>query len=160
MRVLFRSIERGHTRIGDDRFGHAVLRGASGGCASGGDEGEKTKRAGRLRHLPAGDARGACQGVPSVFAHVSRPHCFRLPGWKKRAGLLGSAGPLDAPGGGETAAGRIEPSDPTHSEGYSAAATADPAATGSSRRSEENTSELQSLMRISYAVFCLKKKTI
>src|SRR3546814_2203190 len=30
-------------------------------------------------------------------------------------------------------------------------------ATGS--RSEEHTSELQSLMRISYAVFCLKKKT-
>src|SRR3546814_6862619 len=26
------------------------------------------------------------------------------------------------------------------------------------RRSEEHTSELQSLMRISYAVFCLKKK--
>src|SRR3546814_2086055 len=29
----------------------------------------------------------------------------------------------------------------------------------SSVRSEEHTSELQSLMRISYAVFCLKKKT-
>src|SRR3546814_10043331 len=29
-----------------------------------------------------------------------------------------------------------------------------------SMRSEEHTSELQSLMRISYAVFCLKKKTI
>src|SRR3546814_9678202 len=28
-----------------------------------------------------------------------------------------------------------------------------------SERSEEHTSELQSLMRISYAVFCLKKKT-
>src|SRR3546814_7169246 len=28
----------------------------------------------------------------------------------------------------------------------------------SSSRSEEHTSELQSLMRISYAVFCLKKK--
>src|SRR3546814_3944463 len=28
------------------------------------------------------------------------------------------------------------------------------------RRSEEHTSELQSLMRISYAVFCLKKKLI
>src|SRR3546814_1869196 len=28
-----------------------------------------------------------------------------------------------------------------------------------SHRSEEHTSELQSLMRISYAVFCLKKKT-
>src|SRR3546814_3039932 len=33
------------------------------------------------------------------------------------------------------------------------AAAADPT------RSEEHTSELQSLMRISYAVFCLKKKT-
>src|SRR3546814_8707931 len=29
---------------------------------------------------------------------------------------------------------------------------------GNSDRSEEHTSELQSLMRISYAVFCLKKK--
>src|SRR3546814_4992822 len=29
----------------------------------------------------------------------------------------------------------------------------------SSERSEEHTSELQSLMRISYAVFCLKKQT-
>src|SRR3546814_1963667 len=32
-------------------------------------------------------------------------------------------------------------------------------APGDARRSEEHTSELQSLMRISYAVFCLKKKT-
>src|SRR3546814_5597753 len=31
-------------------------------------------------------------------------------------------------------------------------------AQGAGRRSEEHTSELQSLMRISYAVFCLKKK--
>src|SRR3546814_8740802 len=30
---------------------------------------------------------------------------------------------------------------------------------GRRQRSEEHTSELQSLMRISYAVFCLKKKT-
>src|SRR3546814_10851401 len=30
---------------------------------------------------------------------------------------------------------------------------------GQTPRSEEHTSELQSLMRISYAVFCLKKKT-
>src|SRR3546814_6042472 len=30
---------------------------------------------------------------------------------------------------------------------------------GGAKRSEEHTSELQSLMRISYAVFCLKKKT-
>src|SRR3546814_5188921 len=32
-------------------------------------------------------------------------------------------------------------------------------AVGALERSEEHTSELQSLMRISYAVFCLKKKT-
>src|SRR3546814_4350667 len=32
------------------------------------------------------------------------------------------------------------------------------AAPGLGERSEEHTSELQSLMRISYAVFCLKKK--
>src|SRR3546814_5507922 len=31
---------------------------------------------------------------------------------------------------------------------------------GAVNRSEEHTSELQSLMRISYAVFCLKKKKI
>src|SRR3546814_5989099 len=31
--------------------------------------------------------------------------------------------------------------------------------TAAAGRSEEHTSELQSLMRISYAVFCLKKKT-
>src|SRR3546814_3829614 len=33
-----------------------------------------------------------------------------------------------------------------------------PVAEGVTLRSEEHTSELQSLMRISYAVFCLKKK--
>src|SRR3546814_3594041 len=35
---------------------------------------------------------------------------------------------------------------------------AQPRAQGLAQRSEEHTSELQSLMRISYAVFCLKKK--
>src|SRR3546814_4408130 len=35
-----------------------------------------------------------------------------------------------------------------------------PVAADKSGRSEEHTSELQSLMRISYAVFCLKKKKI
>src|SRR3546814_7087750 len=34
-----------------------------------------------------------------------------------------------------------------------------PTAPWDTLRSEEHTSELQSLMRISYAVFCLKKKT-
>src|SRR3546814_4166544 len=36
--------------------------------------------------------------------------------------------------------------------------TASAVVTDQMRRSEEHTSELQSLMRISYAVFCLKKK--
>src|SRR3546814_4733165 len=36
--------------------------------------------------------------------------------------------------------------------------TGAPMPTRRTRRSEEHTSELQSLMRISYAVFCLKKK--
>src|SRR3546814_1464910 len=35
----------------------------------------------------------------------------------------------------------------------------EPPGLGHGIRSEEHTSELQSLMRISYAVFCLKKKT-
>src|SRR3546814_7902964 len=41
----------------------------------------------------------------------------------------------------------------------SAAINLDEAALEKQPRSEEHTSELQSLMRISYAVFCLKKKT-
>src|SRR3546814_3792121 len=36
--------------------------------------------------------------------------------------------------------------------------TTSPRSSSSTTRSEEHTSELQSLMRISYAVFCLKKK--
>src|SRR3546814_7610700 len=36
--------------------------------------------------------------------------------------------------------------------------TLTPTTTGEMARSEEHTSELQSLMRISYAVFCLKKQ--
>src|SRR3546814_6548217 len=40
------------------------------------------------------------------------------------------------------------------------ARTCQPAAVLQGPRSEEHTSELQSLMRISYAVFCLKKKKI
>src|SRR3546814_6705684 len=41
-----------------------------------------------------------------------------------------------------------------------ASATAPKPAGQAPARSEEHTSELQSLMRISYAVFCLKKKKI
>src|SRR3546814_2571810 len=44
--------------------------------------------------------------------------------------------------------------------GATAAAGGLAGVTPADRRSEEHTSELQSLMRISYAVFCLKKKKL
>src|SRR3546814_13233259 len=58
----------------------------------------------------------------------------------------------------------INPSTPEHQRvrGQQPARrrSAEPARAGARRRrSEEHTSELQSLMRISYAVFCLKKKS-
>src|SRR3546814_10635725 len=49
---------------------------------------------------------------------------------------------------------KVEPIERAHIELRLAVA----AAVGAAIRSEEHTSELQSLMRISYAVFCLKKK--
>src|SRR3546814_9665277 len=51
-------------------------------------------------------------------------------------------------------AGQIEEAKRVYEEKYPLMAKHYP------KRSEEHTSELQSLMRISYAVFCLKKKTI
>src|SRR3546814_7109451 len=45
-----------------------------------------------------------------------------------------------------------------HGPGSVSRATAVQAAAAAAARSEVHTSELQSLMRISYAVFCLKKK--
>src|SRR3546814_9841582 len=67
--------------------------------------------------------------------------------------------------GGSAAIGRYRPF-PSRNLRPQAAATCPPLAlkgiestTHHSSRSEEHTSELQSLMRISYAVFCLKKKT-
>src|SRR3546814_8532465 len=51
---------------------------------------------------------------------------------------------------------RIEVSSSAHHAMLSITATVP--ARNNGRRSEEHTSELQSLMRISYAVFCLKKK--
>src|SRR3546814_2821651 len=65
--------------------------------------------------------------------------------------LTTSAASAKALPGRETA-GREPPGGPV------GAILSDPARAFDLRRSEEHTSELQSLMRISYAVFCLKKK--
>src|SRR3546814_2336285 len=68
-----------------------------------------------------------------------------------RAARRPAAGPARRPG-----CVSLRASPATHARGLGRPAVADGALTG--RRSEEHTSELQSLMRISYAVFCLKKK--
>src|SRR3546814_8886444 len=65
-----------------------------------------------------------------------------------QAGEIGPYVPLPQAGGagGEHVRGRYN------------AHTSSPSFASARSRSEEHTSELQSLMRISYAVFCLKKK--
>src|SRR3546814_5619536 len=52
-----------------------------------------------------------------------------------------------------------KPADPGRNSAGSGSAGRGPPPSPRTDRSEEHTSELQSLMRISYAVFCLKKKT-
>src|SRR3546814_2018543 len=61
---------------------------------------------------------------------------------------------------GFTASADGENSGPRSRAACSASADSAAAAAPSGVRSEEHTSELQSLMRISYAVFCLKKKNM
>src|SRR3546814_8217847 len=87
--------------------------------------------------------------------------------------IAGPAGQADASGqdtaataaNDEPAATETAPSSPTPAPATTAAAPAKPAIANPEAkpstqvsRSEEHTSELQSLMSISYAVFCLKKK--
>src|SRR3546814_7873415 len=76
--------------------------------------------------------------------------------------LLPAAAPVRQPGRAQRVAGGRVPtlgraSCPSRTRGYYRRRGAGYGATGPAR-SEEHTSELQSLMRISYAVFCLKKK--
>src|SRR3546814_2321852 len=59
---------------------------------------------------------------------------------------------VEEPLGGEHEVGALDAVVELHLVGYEVEA-------GHESRSEEHTSELQSLMRISYAVFCLKKNT-
>src|SRR3546814_9786227 len=61
--------------------------------------------------------------------------------------------PLAWPGDGGLRSGKRRPACPARLD------TGNPGSLKRDVRSEEHTSELQSLMRTSYAVFCLKKKT-
>src|SRR3546814_5121981 len=86
-----------------------------------------------------------------------------LPIWlERRPGVI-----CDIRNGAPAAIGRNAPCRPSPLPGApqwgqcstpSVAEKGSPPSLPASRRSEEHTSELQSLMRISYAVFCLKKK--
>src|SRR3546814_3937498 len=80
------------------------------------------------------------------FMGVLRMWCV-LQRWNARLRLLDSRGFVEA-----------QPRRTREDAGRVALAEVDEEVGLDGRRSEEHTSELQSLMRISYAVFCLKKK--
>src|SRR3546814_9678390 len=90
------------------------------------------------------------------------PYTTLFRSWIARRGVLGGAGGLARPDRGQHRVGhRLAALEGMHD------AFGDPAGDAAGlmalahppcKRSEEHTSELQSLMRISYAVFCLKKK--
>src|SRR3546814_8937619 len=97
----------------------------------------------------------------TLFPYTTRFRSGRIPevALKQVPGPLQRRAALRQPGQQRGGAGH-------HDEGKAvavvgcvpdAAAVEDPGI-AAGRRSEEHTSELQSLMRISYAVFCLKKK--
>src|SRR3546814_7167854 len=88
-----------------------------------------------LHHRTAPGVRGLCRRPPRTRRLQAREGHRQWPDRRNAGG--GQRG--IAPRGNETAL-------PPGSQGR--------------ERSEEHTSELQSLMRLSYAVFCLKKKTI
>src|SRR3546814_2245323 len=88
-----------------------------------------------------------CRGSEQARPARARNAGARLAAWLQ-AGLASSTQPAFVP----TRAGGLHP------DGGSILADVLVPHLGVGRRSEEHTSELQSLMRISYAVFCLKKK--
>src|SRR3546814_7016655 len=80
----------------------------------------------------------------------------RPAGNRDRAACLSAGGRTAPPRrSGPRAAAAVEPRRGTAHDGVESVAALGRAV---ALRSEEHTSELQSLMRISYAVFCLKKK--
>src|SRR3546814_7473803 len=93
-----------------------------------------------------------CRGEP---AKVSLCHCMDC---QRRTGSLFSVAAFFPRSDVALVAGAAECFRRPSASGFDVAFHFCPAC-GSSLRSEEHTSELQSLMRISYAVFCLKKKT-
>src|SRR3546814_1543665 len=95
--------------------------------------------------MSAGKSTSASTRTFSVGVNdFATPGCAVAGSGRRNGPLPDSTGELPAADAGLSASGAVV------SGGGCCAATTD--------RSEEHTSELQSLMRISYAVFCLKKK--
>src|SRR3546814_5225159 len=115
--------------------------------------------------------RSQCVAVEHLF-HVAREPARRLgaSGFRNSGQDCGEAecGEGGRPRPGEPPCGRrrshtravaaLTNLSPSPSDSALVAEVERRARTSSSTRSEEHTSELQSLMRLSYAVFCLKKK--
>src|SRR3546814_636389 len=109
----------------------------------------------RQRVVLAGRASGAEEARPGrQLAHLPS-----LPGHREHAGPQAHQQQTAEQ---VQAAHRTAPAPVSLRASHSASSTANPSTPAcriSNGRSEEHTSELQSLMRISYAVFCLKKNT-
>src|SRR3546814_6420487 len=124
-------------------------------CRPNGGKGSPPEWVFRLRPglLPSGDgrslrpyrtARGLCPGRDRLLA----PYHDR-----------GAGATARRPAGTEITPAAVRQAAILASEVAASPSSTDAAAwTTAAMRSEEQTSELQSLMRISYAVFCLKKK--
>src|SRR3546814_5240604 len=91
-------------------------------------------------HGPAGGRNAGAAEVRAPLIAITDDDCLPTSGWLRNVRTAFA-------GGADVVQGAVH---------------ADPAGVDSMGpwRSEEHTSELQSLMRISYAVFCLKKKKI
>src|SRR3546814_2015184 len=98
-----------------------------------------------------------CGGADRPKPPKPPPACWRLPPPNNPSNISpkSAPSPLNSweapPGPPERKPPPRPPPKPNGAVGF-------PSPSISPRRSEEHTSELQSLMRISYAVFCLKKK--
>src|SRR3546814_4096209 len=107
-----------------------------------------------IRHPPGSTRTATLFPYTTLFRSRRSIRSSPRPGAKRRRALFrpGEGRSRSRPGG----AGPPPVRRPPVRHGRQARRTSHGRA--ASRRSEEHTSELQSLMRISYAVFCLKKK--
>src|SRR3546814_9165955 len=105
---------------------------------------------------------GGTAGEPDPAARAATARRAARPHGGDAAGTEGNGGAPAWGGGGAAGRRRLpEEREPAAEAAPRAARRPPPPALGqrtAAGRSEEHTSELQSLMRISYAVFCLKKK--